>query len=268
MSGIVGERHTLDLAHLRDHRPSTISFNIASHWVYQKLRDPNGAPKVHLVPHAKRIVQQFLKSDRLVCKGGTYPAQLLYRQLTDEICDLLMGVLLDQPGSEPIIRATLDPFSPEGSTMDVNFTTSKESRHWPRPDRSHVNWIVTDQDWEAKLAQLLDEHPKVAAYAKNHNLGFEVPYMREGEPHRYRPDFLVRLKTPKGDQPLTLVVEVKGFRGHDAMLKAEAIRNKWLPAVNRLGTHGRWGFAELRSLHDFRPELDAAIALLLTMEPA
>ena len=64
-----------------------------------------------------------------------------------------MGALLDQPGGQPIIRATLDPFSPEGSTSAVNFTTSKASRHWPRPDRSHINWIVTDSDWEAKLAQ-------------------------------------------------------------------------------------------------------------------
>lgn len=265
MSGIVGEPHTLDLAHLKDHRPSTIALRIASYWIYHKLRDSNGAPKVHLIPHAKRIAQRFLSSDRLICRNGTYPSQLLYMQLTDEVCDLLMGVLLDQPGTPPVIRATLDPFAPEGSTMDVNFATSKESRHWPRFDRSHVNWIITDQDWEIKLAQILDDHPAVAAYAKNHNLGFEVPYSMEGEPRRYRPDFLVRLRTVAG-APVTLVLEVKGFRGHDAMLKAEAIRNRWIPAVNRLGSHGRWGFAELRSIHDFKPDLDPAIERLLVSE--
>jgi type III restriction enzyme len=110
------------------------------------------------------------------------------------------------------------------------------------------------------LAELLDDHPDVAAYAKNHNLHFEMPYSKEGEPHRYRPDFLVRLRTPEAEPPLMLVLEVKGFRGHDAMLKVEAMRNKWIPAVNRLGAYGRWGFAELRSVYDFRPELDAAIA--------
>ena len=261
MAGIVGARHELSMDHLRDTRPSTIAFHIANYWVSQKLRDPNGEPRTHLFVHAKRIVLQWLNSDRLVCKQ-TQPAQLMYRQLTDEVCDLLMGALLDQPGGAPIIRATLDPYAPEGSTMGVNFTTSKESRHWPRPDRSHINWIITDQDWEAKLAQMLDEHPRVLSYAKNHNLGFEVPYMMQGEPHRYRPDFLVRLRTPEGAPPVTLVLEVKGFRGHDAALKAETMRNKWIPAVNRLETFGRWGFAELRSLHDFRPELDAAIEAL------
>lgn len=75
--------------------------------------------------------------------------------------------------------------------------------------------------------------------------------------------------TPEGAPPVTLVLEVKGFRGHDAALKAETMRNKWIPAVNRLGAYGLWGFAELRSLNDFRPEVDAAIdALLPAMAPA
>jgi type III restriction enzyme len=260
MSGIIGERHKIGLDHLADARLSSIAFDIASYWVSEKLRDPNGAPKTHLFPHAKRIVLQWLNSDRLVCKGDTKPAQLRYRQLADEVCDLLMGVLLDQPGGQPMIRAVLDPFAPDGSTAGVSFNTSSSSRHWPNPLRSHVNWIITDQDWENKLAELLDDHPDVEAYAKNHNLYFEVPYSKEGEVHRYRPDFLVRLKTPEGEEPVTLVLEVKGFRGHDAMLKAEAMRNKWIPAVNRLGAYGRWGFAELRSVYDFGPELDAAIA--------
>ncbi len=265
MSGIIGARHEINLEYLDDRRLSTIAFHIANYWVSSKLRDPNGEPKTHLFPHAKRIVLQWLKSDRLVCKDGTKRAQLLYRQLTDEVCDLLMGALVDQPDGKAIIRATLDPFAPEGSTSDVNFTTSKDTRHKPRSDRSHVNWIVTDSEWEAKLAQILDEHPDVLAYTKNHNLGFEVPYNMEGEARRYLPDFLIRLKSQE-DQPATLVIEVKGFRGHDAMLKAETMRNKWIPAVNRLERFGRWGFAELRSIHDFREDLDRAIASFLKQE--
>lgn len=262
MSGIIGERNELDLQHLDDKRVSSIAFHIANYWVSEKLRDPNGEPKTYLFPHAKRIVLQWLKSDKMVCKDGTKRAQLLYRQLTDEVCDLLMGALIDQPGGKPVIRVTLDPFTPEGSTAGLNFTTSKESRHWPRPDRSHVNWIVTDSDWEATFAQILDEHPDVLSYTKNHNLGFEVPYMKEGEAHRYLPDFLIRLNA-HGDEPVTLVIEIKGYRGHDAMLKAETMKHKWIPAVNRLERFGRWGFAELRSIHDFREELDQAIEELL-----
>jgi len=269
MAGIVGERHTLDLEHLKDQRLSTVAFHIANYWVSEKLRKANEAPKIHLFTHAKRIVLQWLRSDRIVYKGGCQPAQLLYLQLADEVCELLMGALLDQPDEPPIIRATLDPFMSEGSTTDVNFQTSKAGRHTPRADRSHLNYIVTDSDWEAKFAQLLDEHLDVLAYTKNQNLGFGVPYSEQGEARTYLPDFLVRLRTPDGAEPLTLVVEIKGFRGHDAALKSETIRNKWIPAVNRLGTHGRWAFVELRSLHDFRDEFDAAIeAFIAEVEPA
>ena len=132
MSGIVGQTHDVDLAYLRDRRPSSIAFEIARYWVAEKLRDANEAPKMHLFPHAKRIVLQWLQSDRLVLKGAER-AQLLYRQLTDEVCDLLMNALVDRPDGEPVIRATLDPFAPEGSTADVAFTTSKPGRFSPRP---------------------------------------------------------------------------------------------------------------------------------------
>ncbi|WP_424830566.1 BPTD_3080 family restriction endonuclease [Ruegeria sp.] len=265
MSGIIGEPNQLNLEYLDNRRILTIAFEIANYWVSEKLRDPNGEPKTYLFPHAKRIVLQWLKSDKVICKEGTRLAQFLYKQLTDEVCDLLMGALIDQPNGKPVIRATLDPFTPEGSTTDVNFTTSKESRHWPRPDRSHVNWIVTDSGWETKFAQILDEHPDVFSYTKNHNLGFEVPYMKEGEAHRYLPDFLIRLKT-QDKNPITLVVEIKGYRGHDAMLKAETMKNKWIPAVNRLECFGRWGFAELRSIQDLSEDLDKAIAELVEMK--
>lgn len=103
------------------------------------------------------------------------------------------------------------------------------------------------------------------SYAKNHNLGLDVPYLVEGEPRKYRPDFLIRLNAP---EPTTLVIEVKGYRGHDAMLKAEAMRGKWIPAVNRLGIYGKWGFAELRDIHDFGPALDKAIETMLGGVPA
>jgi len=265
MQGIVGASEVLTLDYLKAQRNSTIAANIAKHMIFEKLRDANEAPRMHLFPAAKRIVNQWLNEGHLVTKNGTMPAQLLYRELADEVCDIIFGALIDKPGGERILRAVLDPYNPIGSTCDVNFNTSKATRYHPRPDKSHINWIITDSDWEDKLAAQIEEHPRVAAYAKNHNLGFEIPYLVEGSPRAYRPDFLIRLDTP---EPTTLIVEVKGFRGHDAMLKADTARNKWVPAINRLGRFGRWSFAELRSVHDFGPELDAAIAELLQGEPA
>lgn len=256
MQGIVGESEKLSLDYLDTTRLSTIAYNVAKHMIFEKLRDENGAPKMHLLMPAKRIVLQWLKEGHFECKGDTKPAQLLYRELADEVCDVIFNALTDTDRGESILRAVLDPYQPEGSTLGVQFNTTVATRYWPRPDRSHLNWIITDSDWEDKLAARIEDHPKVLSYAKNHNLGVEVPYLREGEPHVYRPDFLIRLDAP---EPTTLVIEVKGFRGHDAMLKAETMRGKWIPSVNRLKRFGTWSFAELRSAHDFGPDLDKAI---------
>ena len=265
MQGIVGESETLTMDYLKTLRNSTIAYHVAKHMVFEKLRDANEAPRLHLIPAAKRIVNQWLNEGHLVCKGGTVPAQLLYRELADEVCELISGTLIDKPGGDSLMRAVLDPYNPVGSTLGVNFNTTKATRYAPRPDKSHLNWIITDSDWEDKLAARIEEHPKVLSYAKNHNLGFEVPYLLEAEPKTYLPDFLIRLDTP---EPTTLVIEVKGFRGHDAMIKADTIANKWVPAINRNGKFGRWGFAELRSAHDFGPDLDAVIDKLLVGETA
>lgn len=265
MQGIVGESEKLTLDYLKTTRQSTIAYNVAKHMVFEKLRDANQRPRMHLIPAAKRIVNQWLSEGHLKCTGGTVPAQLLYREIADEVCDMIFGALIDKPGGDSILRAVLDPYNPTGSTLGVNFNTAKATRYQPRPDKSHLNWIITDSDWEDKLAATIEEHPAVLAYAKNHNLGLDVPYLMEGEPRAYRPDFLIRLDAP---ELTTLIIEVKGYRGHHAMLKAETMRAKWIPAVNRLGTYGRWGFAELRDVNDFGPALDETIDGMLGKVPA
>lgn len=90
--------------------------------------------------------------------------------------------------------------------------------------------MIFDSDWERQFAEIVQAHPRVMAFARNHNLGLEIPYLREGEHHRYIPDFVARIDDGRPD-PLNLFLEVKGYRGHDPMLKAETTRNKWVPAV-------------------------------------
>src|SRR5207253_7812782 len=76
-SGIIGQSVDLNLAHTGDVRPSQILYHLTSHLVLEKWRDPGEEPKLHLFGQLKRIVRQWLGGDYLVCKGGTYPAQLI-----------------------------------------------------------------------------------------------------------------------------------------------------------------------------------------------
>jgi type III restriction enzyme len=97
------------------------------------------------------------------------------------------------------------------------------------------------------FCQVLENHQKVVAYVKNHRLGFEVPYQIGNVAHLYYPDFIVRVDDGHGaDDLLNLVVEIKGYRGENAQIKADTMQTYWIPGVNYLKTFGRWAFLELR----------------------
>ena len=118
--------------------------------------------------------------------------------------------------------------------------------------------MVLDSDWEAEFAQVAEAHPRVLAYVKNQGMQFEVPYRDGVQARRYWPDYIVRVDDG-GEEPLNIIVEIKGFRNTDAQLKAETMRARWVPGVNNLGTHGRWAFAEFRDVY----EIEAAFAKLV-----
>jgi type III restriction enzyme len=106
-----------------------------------------------------------------------------------------------------------------------------------------------------------ESHPRVLAYVKNHNLGLEVPYRFMAELRKYRPDFIVLVDDGNGkDDPLHLIVEIKGFRGEDARVKKETMDVYWIPGVNNLGTHGRWAFAEFTDVWQIEADFSAKVA--------
>src|SRR5512138_1510494 len=56
-----------------------------------------------------------------------------------------------------------------------------------------------------------------------------------------------------------VVVEIKGYRGEDAKDKKATMETSWLPAVNRLGQHGRWAFAEFGEVYRIESEFEAKV---------
>ena len=245
-SGIIGQTVDLNLVHTGDVRPSQVVYELTSHLVLSKWRDADGEPQLHLFGQLKRIARQWLDS-YLVCKGGTYPAQLKYKMLADMACErITAGITRALVGSRPI-KAVLDPYNPTGSTAHVNFNTSKTDR-WETsgpPPKCQLNWVILDSDWEAEFCRVAEVHPRVKAYVKNHNLGLEVPYRYGSEMRQYRPDFIVMVDDGRGDEDLLhLVVEIKGYRREDAKEKKSTMDTYWVPGVNNLGTYGRWAFAE------------------------
>ncbi len=255
-AGIIGEGVDLNVRRLEHVRIATVRFELAKHLLLTKFRDPGEEPKLHLFGQLKRITGQWLDTC-LQCKGGTYPAQLLYRQLADEACGRITAAITNAfEGTKPI-KALLDPYNPEGSTAHVRFSTSRELR-WHTggpPPKNHVNWVILDSDWEGEFCRVAEAHPKVIAYTKNHALGFEVPYRFAAETRRYRPDFIVLVDDGHGpDDPLHLVVEIKGYRREDAKEKKATMDSYWIPGVNNLRSFGRWAFAEFTDMYDMQAD--------------
>jgi type III restriction enzyme len=132
-----------------------------------------------------------------------------------------------------------------GSTGDVDFWTTKDVRP---VEHCHLNYAVMDtRQWEQCAAYSVDTHPAVEAFVKNDSLGFAIPYIFNGQPHDYIPDFIIRLK-PNGKAAAArhLILETKGYDPKEG-LKHEAAR-RWVKAVNADGQYGHWQYALVKSV--------------------
>ena len=184
----------------------------------------------------------------------------MYQELADRACERITRGIVARHLGDRAVKVVLDPYNPTGSTIHVNFTTSKELRRKTDPRRCHVNWVVCDSDWEAELCRVVESHPQVRSYVKNQGLGLEVPYRSGSEARTYIPDFIVLVDDGRGeDDLLHLVVEIKGFRREDAKEKKATMGTYWVPGVNRLGTYGRWAFAEFTDVYTILDDLDAVL---------
>jgi type III restriction enzyme len=186
----------------------------------------------------------------------------MYQELADMACNRITAAITRHFIGERPIKALLDPYNHTGSTRHVRFNTSRPDR-WDTsgpPPKNPINWVVLDSDWEAEFCRVAESHPGVIAYTKNHNLGFEVPYRYGSENRRYLPDFIVKVDDGRGpDDPLNLVVEIKGYRREDAKEKKTTVETYWVPGVNHLGTFGRWAFAEFGEIYQIGADFEARV---------
>ena len=257
--GIIGEGVDLNLVHTGDLRHSTLLLHLTQRLLITKWRDPGGEPNFHLFGQLKRITKQWL-DNCLVCKGSTFPAQLMYQSVADEACNRISDAITRAEIGERPVKTVLDPYNPIGSTAHVNFSTSKTDRYETDSRRCHINWVILDSDWEAEFCRVAESHPRVNAYVKNHNLGLEVPYRYGSETRTYIPDFIVLVDDGKGeDDLLHLIVEIKGYRGEDAKDKKSTMETYWVPGVNRHGSYGRWAFAEFTDVYEMESDFEAKV---------
>ncbi|HEX5328077.1 MAG TPA: hypothetical protein VFW75_15530 [Acetobacteraceae bacterium] len=103
--------------------------------------------------------------------------------------------------------------------------------------RTHANTVSSGTTLrEQSAAYHIDRHPAVGAFVKNHGLNFPIPYLQNGKPSEYVPDWVSRPNRPTESY---LIAELKGAdRESVAKIKAQA--------VHRHNRHRRIWHLELR----------------------
>ncbi|MCC6444127.1 MAG: DEAD/DEAH box helicase family protein [Armatimonadetes bacterium] len=268
---IVGESsiHTLD--DLQRRRLQEVAFLLAK-LVLEKYFRQDGSerqekPETHvfdpevqawLFPQVLGIAKDWLETC-VVCNDHTFPQLLLLTAYAHDAADRIYRAIVRSVTGDKRLKPILRANDPVGSTESVDFDTIR-GVYPTREDKSHLSHVVLDSGWEAKLAAALESMPEVLCYAKNHGLGFTIPYTIEGEEKNYLPDFLVRMEDGHGkNDPLTLIIEVTGEKRKDKEAKVATARNLWVPAVNAHGGYGRWAFLEIRDPWDAENSIRAAV---------
>jgi type III restriction enzyme len=241
----------------------TIEFEIARQIVLLMVGDhqqniypvANSNPRLRLqsrhqlFPQVLRLVHEYV--EKRVNFHGVDPCELGQQKYFQRVVErLLAAIRPDETQGEPPLLPILNRYSPIGNTASVDFKTTKPvfMTHY-----SHINAVAADTAvWEQSAAFRLEQavHQGIAKfYARNDQLGFNIPYEFMGGSHIYEPDFLIRLAND-----VTAIVEIKGMEDEQDRAKHQAAQ-RWVTAVNNWGKLGKWVFYVNRDPQMLRQEL-------------
>jgi type III restriction enzyme len=204
-----------------------------------------------LFPQVLAIVERYVQR-RVSRVGDARIEEIALEQYRSAIVErLVVAIEPDEDKGELPILPCIDRQRPVGSTAGVQFRTTKSTMGTAK---SHISYVVLDSNWESSAAGRMEMSPHVLAYAKKDHLGFEIFYEWRGQPHKYVPDYLVRIDG--GDrEPLMVILEIKGLESEQDRNKYEAAA-RWCRAVSNHGGFGRWVFAPTRKPHALANEFE------------
>ncbi|MBL0344425.1 DEAD/DEAH box helicase family protein [Candidatus Villigracilis affinis] len=257
MQSIIGESSFHELYGLKDERLNKVDFYLAALMMGKYFND-EGNTKPWLFPQLLQVVHEW-REKYLTCKDNAFPQMLLLVAFAHTAAEKIYQAIVTSNEGKRTLLPIPRPYDTLGSTRYVDFDTARDI-YRTRADKSHISHVVLDSNWEAKLAEVLEDMDEVIHYAKNFQLGFTIPYTFNGEEKAYLPDYLIRLDDGRGkDNLLNLVLEVSGEARKDKAAKVETARNLWIPAINNHGGFGRWAFLEIVDPWDAKNTIQAFI---------
>ena len=218
----------------RKYRMQKIVFETARD-VYDQMKPTWKGSKEYLLAQLIRRIEEFIASDKIRISPPPFTQ--------DEVkCRILITLNMQKlvqhiweairfENTESIVPV-FDTDNPIRST--ANMQTWYTGKPCEYTKRSHINLCVFDSRWEASEAFELDRNRIVEAWVKNDHLGFEILYIFKGVVRKYRPDFIIKLKTGE-----FLILETKGQDTQQDITKREFMA-EWVEAVNQHGGFGEW----------------------------
>ncbi len=135
----------------------------------------------------KKIVENWYDQRLKLLNIGDdrYKRFILYED-RKSVCDHISRGINPHLNTTEYIRPIFtNKYEKFGSSKYVHGVTTREVYY---TDKSHVNAVVGDSDWERIFAKTCEETDSVLSYVKNDYLGFTIPYMKEG-----RKDSIIRI---------------------------------------------------------------------------
>ena len=226
----VSKINDIDLEQLAcEYRTQKIIFE-AARGIYDQMQASWRGSRHSHVAQLVYLVERFIRSGKISITPALFYQDDLRRRLiitlnmTKVVQHIWEAIRFENTERlEPVF----DRDHPFRSTADMKtWWTGKPCAY---TKRSHINSCVYDSTWEASEAFELDRNPAVEAWVKNDHLGFEVLYVYRGVVRKYRPDFLIRLRSGT-----MLVLETKGRDSEQDRTKRRFLA-EWTRAANQHG---------------------------------
>jgi type III restriction enzyme len=243
-------------------RDQELVFLLTKELIKYHFSDDDNNPQFQLFGKLMGIVKEWYNTKVLLLNiDDDRYKRLLYFENPKKVVDHISRGINPHVNTDEYIRPVFNYYNRFGSSKYVNGNSSKDV--YPT-QKSHVNYVVMDSDWEGVAAKTLEELPEVETYVKNQFLGFAIPYNKDGKDKNYFTDFIARVKNRQGED-VNLMIEISGM-SRDKAEKKWFVENRWIPAVNAVQEKyelGKWHFIEIANdIRNIRNQLAEKIKTL------
>lgn len=207
-----------------------------------KAAKAKGLARHQVFPEVVKILQKYISSGKVQFGPGLDVRELALERYANRVREFVRdGITAAVATKEHPLLPVPNRYQPFVTTDGVEDQTT-----WPiaKLEKSHLNAAIVRSEDERKAIDVLEELACVECYTPNsRKIGMTIPYRFDDAPHRYEPDFVVRLRGGK-----MLVIEIKGLKGtvhgdHEARVPAKTLAaQKWVEAVNNVKAHGQWAY--------------------------